>query len=193
MELKFPVILASQSPRRADILKKSGFNFKIIPTNITEHPYSDGSINDYVQNLAIEKAQIVASNYPNHLIIGADTIVMINGQILGKPCDEDEGQKMLQTLSGKWHKVKTAFSLVHVDSNFKQSYIEETLVHFREISVDEIQSYIKSGSYKDKAGAYGIQDTSASFVDSIEGCFYNVVGFPISRFIKILKLSPFYN
>jgi len=133
--------------------------------------------------LSQRKARAVASSVGDGIIIGADTIVVLDGRILNKPKDALDAARMLQALSDRWHEVYTGFTLVDRPSDFSVSAVERTRVKFRRLAIDEIDAYIQSGSPMDKAGAYGIQDDyGAVFVERIEGCFYNVVGFPLTRF-----------
>ena len=177
------VILASQSPRRANLLKQIGLQFTVQPSGIHEMIHDDLSYEDNVKQLALHKAQDVAGKISDGVVIGSDTIVVINGKILNKPESKDEAYAMLSELSGKTHGVYTGFALVDVKS--KKFYIdyEKTEVTFRRLSDAEITSYIATGSPMDKAGAYGIQDDfGAVFVEKIDGCYYTVVGFPLAKF-----------
>ena len=176
------LILASASPRRAELLRLIGLNFKVIPSSIQEDGINEQDPVSYVLQLSLAKAKDVASKIADGLIIGADTIVVLDGKILGKPKDENEAKEMLKRLSGRTHEVFTGFAVVDKPGGRTTSDYESTKVHFRELRDWEIESYVKTQNPMDKAGAYGIQDQSAVFADRIEGCFYNVVGFPLTKF-----------
>ncbi len=183
-----PVILASQSPRRRALLNQIGLEFLVKTVVVDETVYNKEEPEEHVKKLSLLKAQKVANEQENAIVIGADTVVSIDGDILGKPEDEQHAYKMLRRLSGHTHHVYTGFALIDRPSNRSLTDVERTAVHFRPLSDDEINSYIATQSPMDKAGAYGIQDFSALFVDYIEGCFYNVVGFPLTRFyLALLK------
>jgi septum formation protein len=177
-----PIILASGSPRRAEILKKIGLHFIIQPSAIDESQARNGSPMEYTQDLAKRKACAVAAQIDNGIVIGADTIVVLGKEILGKPASEAEAEAMLRRLAGKTHRVFTGFAIVDRPSNREITDGEMTEVTFRELDDAEIAAYVRSGEAMDKAGAYGIQDASAVFAERINGCFYNVVGFPLTRF-----------
>ncbi|MDZ7339672.1 MAG: Maf family protein [candidate division KSB1 bacterium] len=177
-----PLILASASARRAQLLRLLGLDFAIVPSSVQE---DNGSAQDPVQHvreLSLAKAQEVAARVPRGVVIGADTVVVLEGRILGKPADAEEARAMLAALSGRTHEVYTGFALVEKPGQRVLVDHEVTRVHFRTLSAEEIEAYVATGSPLDKAGAYGIQDLSAIFVDRIEGCFYNVVGFPLAKF-----------
>lgn len=176
------LILASQSPRRAQLLRQVGFDFDIIPSFIDEDEIQEIDPPSTVKSLSIAKAISVGVNVETGIIIGADTIVVLEDEILGKPENETDAKKMLRQLSGRTHRVFTGFTIYEKPSNRHISDYELTKVHFRELSDWEIDRYVATQSPMDKAGAYGIQDQSAVFADRIEGCFYNVVGFPLSKF-----------
>lgn len=180
------IYLASQSPRRAQLLKLIGFEFEIIPSRIDESAFNEADPAKHVMLLSMAKAEKIAESVSNGLVIGADTIVVLDGEILGKPQSPDEAREMLKKLSGRTHAVYTGFSLIERPGQGKASDFEKTDVHFRELFDWEIDSYVATQSPMDKAGAYGIQDQSAVFADRIEGCFYNVVGFPLSKFYTTL-------
>ncbi|MDZ7725206.1 MAG: Maf family protein [candidate division KSB1 bacterium] len=180
--VKKELILASKSPRRSDLLKLLGLSFKVAPSNIDERNIYIPIPDQHVQTLAVKKARKVGESVDDAIIIGADTIVVINGDILGKPENETAACKMLKKLSGQSHEVFTGFALLDRPGNHIMTSYDRTLVTFRDLTDDEIDAYIKTGNAMDKAGAYGIQDESAVFVKRIEGCFYNVVGLPLSRF-----------
>lgn len=180
------IILASASPRRAQILSQIGFNFKVIPSTI-EEIFANHDPIEVAKDLALKKANEVAESYPGSIVIGADTIVFLNNRIFGKPVSDSEAEEMLRSLSGNTHLVYTAFAIVQKKTNKQVVDIETTEVTFRNLSNDEIYSYVRSGSPMDKAGAYGIQDQSAVFVERINGDFYNVVGLPISKIYTYLQ------
>ncbi|HEX9615027.1 MAG TPA: Maf family protein [Bacteroidota bacterium] len=182
------LILASRSPRRQLLLKQIGLNFVVRPSRIKEALIARDSPSANVRRIALEKARAVAKRSPSGIVVGADTIVVLGRRVLGKPKGREGAQRMLRMLSGKSHLVYTGFALVDGKSAAETSEVVKTRVWFRKLSSREIRDYVASGSPLDKAGAYGIQDDfGAVFVDRINGCFYNVVGFPISRFHKILQ------
>ena len=181
-------ILASSSPRRRDLLLRLQIPFDIILPNVDESMISpDESPEIYCTALAELKANDISQHYPNELVIGADTIVVLGDEILGKPNDKSAAEHMLQTLSGKTHQVYTGVCLKWTEKNLHHLFAEITTVTFRNLDEKDIAHYIESCPPYDKAGAYGIQDWSAVFVKEIRGCYDNVVGFPISRFYEELK------
>ena len=181
-------ILASSSPRRRELLLRLQTPFDIILPDVDESIIPpDGSPETYCTALAELKANDISQHYPNNLVIGSDTIVVLGDQIMGKPEDKAMAQNMLETLSGKTHHVYTGVCLKWADKNIHHLFAEITTVTFRELSEADINHYIESCPPYDKAGSYGIQDWSAVFVQEIKGCYDNVVGFPISRFYQELK------
>ena len=174
------LILASASPRRKLLLEQIGLSFSVIASHMHEPPYTGHDPAHYASNLAELKASEISEQYPTAMVIGADTIVVIGEKVLGKPEDEAAARKMLSQLSGRNHQVITAYSFQLKTSEIKEVHHVLTQVHFKQLSSHEIDHYISTGAPFDKAGAYGIQDYSSVFVDRIEGCFYNVVGLPIS-------------
>ena len=182
------LILASKSPRREKLLRQVGIAFEVRESGVDESVFPLTAPAAYVQIISAAKAAAVAANEHASLVIGADTIVVVDGRMLGKPRDASEAKQMLRLLSDRSHEVYTGFTLHDRPSNSVRSEVECTVVRFRRLHEDEITSYIASGSPFDKAGAYGIQDDyGALFVDRIEGCFYNVMGFPLSRFYTALQ------
>jgi septum formation protein len=178
-----PIILASQSPRRAHLLRQIGLTFSVQPSSVPEEIDSAETPAANVQRLALLKANEVAVRYTAGIVIGSDTIVVIDGDVLGKPDSRQHAVEMLTRLSGRTHTVYTGFALV--DAATKKSYIgcEQTEVTFRTLTQQEIGGYVDTGSPMDKAGSYGIQDDfGAVFVDRIAGDYYTVVGFPLSKF-----------
>lgn len=173
------VILASASPRRKELLKRIFDEFQIIPADIDESLPEDIGPEFAPVFLAAEKAEAIAREHPDDLIISADTIVFAEGSILGKPKNKAEAIEMLQFLSGKTHKVITG-CCIRKGEKFN-SFSEESYVTFYDLSHQEISQYVLSGASDGKAGAYGIQDKGALFVERIEGDYYNIVGLPIAR------------
>ena len=181
-------ILASSSPRRRELLLRLQTPFDIILPDVDESIIPpDGSPETYCTALAELKANDISQHYPNNLVIGSDTIVVLDNNIMGKPEDKAQAQNMLETLSGKTHHVYTGVCLKWAERNIHHLFAEITMVTFRELSEADINHYIESCPPYDKAGSYGIQDWSAVFVKEIKGCYDNVVGFPISRFYEELK------
>ena len=181
-------ILASSSPRRRELLLRLQTPFDIILPDVDESIIPpDGNPETYCTALAELKANDISQHYPNNLVIGSDTIVVLDDQIMGKPEDKAMAQNMLETLSGKTHHVYTGVCLKWAERNIHHLFAEITTVTFRELSEADINHYIESCPPYDKAGSYGIQDWSAVFVQEIKGCYDNVVGFPISRFYEELK------
>jgi septum formation protein len=177
------LILASSSPRRANLLRQLGLEFEIIPSSVEENVNGYRSPVRLVTSLAREKAAEVGSKVESGIIVGADTVVVLDGKQLGKPCDPAEAKQMLTLLSGREHCVYTGFTLLHMPSRESITDYEVTRVKFRNLSAEEVEAYVRSGSCFDKAGAYGIQDDfGAVFVERIDGCYYNVVGFPLTKF-----------
>ena len=180
------MILASKSPRRKEILENIGFNLVIKSEDIEE--VSDKiEVVEKIKDIAYKKVEAVAKKYPNEYVVGADTIVEVDGDIIGKPKDEEEAKKILQRLSNRSHNVITAFSFIN---KFKDICIKDvaiTKVYFKDLSPEMIEWYIASKEPMDKAGAYGIQDKGSIFVEKIEGDFFTVMGFPVERFMERLN------
>ena len=176
------IILASASPRRKEILELADLDFDIMPSN-AEEITTKTAPHEVVMELATIKARdIYEKSDKQSMIVGADTVVAYQGQILGKPADEADAKRMLGMLSGQTHEVYTGVCVI-VDGEAKTFY-EETKVTFYEISDEQIDHYIKTREPMDKAGSYGIQGKAAIFIKGIEGDYYNVVGFPIARFLQ---------
>ena len=182
------LILASRSPRRLQLLKQIGMNPTVMPCDIPEAFDPSLTPEENAAALALKKALYVAETIPEGVIIGADTIVVLGGEMLGKPDGPRDAVRMLNALSGRTHAVVTGFALVDRPSGRRMTGTERTDVTFRNLPVSEIEEYVAGGSPLDKAGAYGIQDDyGAVFVTRIEGCFYNVVGLPLSRLHSALR------
>jgi len=185
---KLHLVLASASPRRRALLKQIGLRFKVIPSNIKELINKDLSPAVNVKQLAFKKASEVAKRLKEGIVIGADTVVILDGMIINKPKSKAEAKKMLRMLSDRIHTVYTGCSLIDVRSGKHIEFVEKTKVKFRKLEDSEIDLYVRTGAPLDKAGAYGIQDDfGAVFIEKIEGCYYNVVGFPLARFYTIYR------
>ncbi|MCS7081979.1 MAG: Maf family protein [Bacteroidetes bacterium] len=188
IEIARPIVLASGSPRRRRLLEQAGLAFEILPSDIPESLPEGTPPERFVEALAEAKAKAVAPQRPQAFIIAADTIVVLDGAILTKPRDEAEACAMLRRLSGRKHLVYTGFCLLDAPSGRRVLGHETTRVTFSPLTEAEIRAYVATGSPLDKAGAYGIQDDlGALFIRRIEGDYYNVVGFPLSRFYRALK------
>ncbi|MHA4988673.1 Maf family protein [Cetobacterium somerae] len=180
------MILASKSPRRKEILAQLGFQLQIKSKDIEE--ISDKiEIVEQIKDISLKKVMAVAVENPKDFVVGADTVVVIDGKILGKPKNEMDAEKMLKSLSGKKHEVITAYTLINLEKDIKITNFVESTVYFKQISDEEIKWYIESGEPMDKAGAYGIQGLGSIFVDKIDGDFFAIMGFPINHFIKTLN------
>jgi nucleoside triphosphate pyrophosphatase len=181
-------ILASGSPRRREILRRLGFRLRVDPSRRPEpvRGHDENPI-DYARRLAFLKAREVGLRYRQGYVIGADTIVVVRGSILGKPRSEEEARRMLRQLAGRWHEVVTAVCLLDAASRRSRSDWSRSRVHVRRLSPEEIDWYVATGEYRDKAGAYAIQGYGSLLVDRLEGCFFNVVGFPVVPFLKLCR------
>lgn len=181
------LILASSSPRRAELLKQIGLDFEIRAGNVDETPLPGLSPPELVRCLAKKKAAAVARQLNDGIVIAADTVVVWQGQVLGKPLDEDEAFAMLSRLQGSVHEVFTGIALAGARSGKSLVGHEQTRVFFRAIGEDEIRRYVAGGEPLDKAGAYGAQGRGAVFIKRLEGCYTNVVGLPLARLSLMLK------
>jgi len=181
------LILASSSPRRAEILRKQRIDFEVIsPDNIDEEKISADPV-EHVLELSKKKVQSVLHKVEEGLILGADTIVVLNGEILGKPRDEAHAQRILRKLSGKTHRVYTGLTLMDKRSGKTSSDHDCTEVTFNKLDENDIKNYIATGEPMDKAGAYGIQGMGSFLVDRLRGNLDNVIGLPMQKFREILK------
>lgn len=188
MRLSLPFVLASRSPRRKHLLEQIGLTFTIEVSESPEEIRPGTPPSEIVRNLAHEKAAIVARNHPDALTLGADTIVVLDDQVLGKPATEEEAYDMLRALSGRTHTVYTGIALLHPATARAHTAFEATRVTFADLSEDEIWAYVATGSPMDKAGAYGIQDDlGALFISRIDGDYYTVVGLPLHRLYRTLN------
>jgi septum formation protein len=183
------LVLASSSPRRKELLENLHLTFEISSSEVDESFESGLLPQEIVTELAYRKAKEVAHQYPSSFVIGADTIVVANDRILGKPQIEAEAAEMLNLLSGKTHAVYTGVSIIH--GNTETSFYEKTEVTFWELTDEEIKAYIKSGEPFDKAGGYGIQGFGSMLVKQISGDYFAVVGLPVSRFVRELSKAGY--
>jgi len=190
MTISFPIdeklILASSSPRRAEILTAVGWPFTAVTAGIDETRRPNEQPVDYVQRLAKEKAEAVASSLESGLVLGADTTVVVEKTLLGQPHDQEDARRMLRLLSGKWHEVLTGVAIVRLSGESKVDY-ETTRVRFAEMSEKEIGWYISTGEPKGKAGAYAVQGAAALFIAEIQGDYFNIVGLPIRLVFEMVK------
>jgi septum formation protein len=180
------LVLASRSPRRAEILKDLGWPFEMVPANIDESRFESEAAVVYVRRLAQTKAETVAKNLNSGLVLGADTVVLVEEEIMGQPRDEEDARRMLKLLSGKWHEVLTAVALLRVGEDRPIVDHEKTRVRFAEMSVAEIDWYVGTGEPMDKAGAYAVQGRAALFIEEIHGDYFNIVGLPVRLVYKLV-------
>jgi len=181
------IVLASSSPRRISLLKMLGVTFEPVPASIVEEKREGEEPADFARRIAKEKALQVAERVKAEFVIAADTVVVIDGEVLGKPKDENEARRMLEKLSGRTHKVITAVALYKKESGELLLDHKETFVRFTVLSKAEIDWYIKTDEPMDKAGAYGIQGLGSLFIERIDGCYTNVVGLPLPLLYQLAK------
>jgi septum formation protein len=182
------LILASSSPRRAELLRAAGIPFEIFPVEIDESPTKLEPPGEHVRRLARQKADAGFERYPNAVVLGADTIVLVGGEIMGKPRDAKDAVRMLRLLSGREHEVLTGVAIVAGRGTAVE--VARTRVWVNPLNDAEITDYVSSGEPLDKAGAYGIQGLGSKFIDRIQGSHANVVGLPVSLVYRLLKGYP---
>ncbi len=178
------LVLASQSPRRREILARAGIEFVVKPAAVSEAAGADEDPREHVMRLARTKAEMVPAA-PDQVVLGADTVVVVDGHILGKPENSEDATRMLRSLSGRVHRVITGICLRTPACRVVD--VESTLVQFALLTDEEIAAYVRSGEPMDKAGAYGIQGRAAKFIERIEGCYFNVMGLPVALVYRRLK------
>jgi len=181
-----PLVLASGSPRRRQMLADLGITFTVVTASVDERPRPDEDPFAYVERLAMDKATAVATQHPDHWILAADTIVVLNDTMLGKPTDADEARAMLTRLSGELHRVITGVCLLHERRGTCHRFACRTTVRFAQLAPALIDAYVATGEPLDKAGAYGIQGLGGCLVKSIEGSYSNVVGLPLAETVAAL-------
>jgi nucleoside triphosphate pyrophosphatase len=182
-----PLVLASASPRRAELLRNAGIPFVVAPSDVPEVRQPNESPEQMVRRLAREKAAAVMKVYPGRMVLGADTDVVVDDKVLGKPQDADDAKAMLRLLSGRTHVVMTGVTLL--GSAVDDTRVESTAVTFADINDEEISAYVASGEPMDKAGAYAIQGVASRWIPRIEGCYFNVVGLPVPLVYRMLKVN----
>lgn len=185
--LSRPLVLASRSPRRQELLRAQGLEFTAQPARLEEVVLDGESPVEHVRRLSVEKAEAVAADRPSAMVLGGDTVVVIDDEILGKPADEAEARAMLRRLSGRTHRVFSGVALVCAATGQRWSDHDETDVRFRALDDEEIAGYVASGEPMDKAGAYGIQALGALLVAGIDGCYFNVMGLPLQALRRIWR------
>jgi septum formation protein len=186
-----PIVLASASPRRQEILRNAGIAFAVQPSHVPEVPQNGESPKTYAERLARDKALEVSKHHPEDFILGADTVVVVRGTILEKPADAKDGARMLRLLSGKTHEVTTGVCLVspqlRTENRELRTKSETTLVTMNDLTERDIAAYIATGEPMDKAGAYAIQGIASRWISRIEGDYFNVVGLPVALVYRMLR------
>ena len=183
-----PLILASASPRRRELLTIAGVAFSVVPSRTTEEVWPAEAPQDYVVRAAEEKAHEVATRHPHAWILAADTIVEIDGKILGKPRDEADGSRMLQLLSGRSHHVMTAFIILQAQCHKTVRQLVTSTVTFKALSEAQIAAYLATGEPADKAGAYAVQGLGSDLVEGVAGSYTNVIGLPMDEVVAALQI-----
>jgi len=188
------LVLASASPRRAELLRNAGLAFRVEVPNLEEAPEPGEAPDAYARRLARDKARVVAARCPGELVLAADTIVVAGDHLLEKPRDPADAARMLRLLSGRSHQVTTGVCLLLLETRnekletaFEDVRSETTQVTFAPLTEEEIQAYVATGQTMDKAGAYGIQEFASRFVTRVEGCYFNVVGLPVQLVYRMLR------
>lgn len=188
--MKKRLILASGSPRRRELLRNAGFTFEVIPPEVAEDNPDNEAPAMLVERLALDKAEAVAGRFhrqDNVVVLGADTVVVVDSTLLGKPASPAEARQMLQRLSGRTHEVITGVALVEPETARRTVAHETTRVFFRPLEPQEIEDYVGTGEPLDKAGAYAIQGGASRFVTRVEGCYFNVMGLPVALVDRLLR------
>ena len=185
--MEYTIILASNSPRRRELLTQIGLAFAVAPSDVDERLLPGEAPKDYAERLALEKARSASERAGQAIVIAADTIVVVDRTVLGKPSDADDARRMLMELSGREHEVVTALAVMDAATGRSSVRTSITRVWFRALTKREIDAYVATSEPLDKAGAYGIQERGALLVDRIEGCYSNVVGLPLSLLGEMLR------
>ena len=176
-------ILASASPRRRDLLRKAGYCFEIVPSGVDESKYNVNGIcsKEHTKILALAKAKDIAAKFPNAIVMGSDTVVDLDGEIIGKPDHADHAEEIIRKLFSRPHGVITGLAFVCIEKEIEIVEADTTIVYPRNLTEEQIASHIQNGQWEGKAGAYGIQETGDEFVERIDGSFTNVMGLPMER------------
>lgn len=185
----FSFILASASPRRRELLTKAGYKFKVVVPNVDEAAFYSTNISpvEFAEKLALAKAKSVAKEFPDCLVVGADTVVDFNGRIIGKPADAKQAEEITRKLFSAVHKVITSLAIVGLNKGIEIVESDTTIVFPKKMSDEQIAAHIKGGSWQDKAGAYAIQETGDEFVEKIHGSLTNVMGLPMELLTRLLS------
>ena len=184
------IILASGSPRRAEVLRYAGIHFEAIAAHVDEAPQPNEPAEELVRRLAEAKARWAARTAGRDvpaIVVGADTAVVVDGLVLRKPTSAEDARAMLRRLSGRAHSVITALAVIRLPDGAVRAELETTRVSFAPLTPEEVEDYVASGEHFDKAGAYAIQGRGGRFVTRVEGCYFNVVGLPLARLYRILR------
>ncbi len=181
------ILLASTSPRRASLLELLELDFEVVPQKVDEAYRAEEGPEEYVQRLALEKAQAVMEQGYNGLILGADTVVVLDGKVIGKPRDKDDAFSMIKRLAGRIHMVYTGVALYEPKQDIEIVDCAQTMVKMSALKNHEAENYIKTREPLDKAGAYGIQGIGGSLIEEVKGCYFNVVGLPLSLLRRMLN------
>ncbi|MFN8051765.1 MAG: Maf family protein [Acidimicrobiales bacterium] len=179
------LVLASASPRRSQLLHDAGYEFEVDPADVDETPLPAEPAADYVERLARAKAELVAARHPGATALGADTVVVLDGELLGKPADDADAIAVLERLSGRGHEVLTGVAVCR--DGMTTSAVDTTEVRFRTLDRAEIEAYVRTGEPRDKAGSYAIQGGAGAFVAATNGAFDNVVGLPVALVRRLLE------
>lgn len=186
-----PIVLASASPRRAELLRAAGIPFDVQPADVDERILADEPAAVYVRRVAEAKARVIHQEFPRRIVLAADTSVVVDHHLLGKPTDAADARRMLRLLSARTHTVMTAVTLMtHRDEPHVDTRVEVTTVEFAALTAGEIDWYVASGEPMDKAGGYAIQGLASRFVTRIDGSYSNVVGLPVALVYDMLKAIP---
>ena len=187
-EYRARIILASASPRRRELLSQAGYKFTVVVPDLDESTFPTEGIEatEYAKTLAIAKAASIAPAYPDHLVLGADTVVDCDGRIIGKPADAEDAERITRKLFSAPHKVITGLAIIRISDNIRIVESDSTTVYPKQLTAKQIAKHIKGGSWQGKAGAYGIQETGDEFVERIEGSLTNVMGLPMELLKSLL-------
>jgi len=184
---KASLILASESPRRRELLAALGVPFRVVPSGVDEIPFPGEPPARFARRAALDKGMEIAGRHPSSWILSADTIVVLDGRILGKPRDRSEAREMLSLLAGREHKVYTAVCLLRAAGGYRDAATEVTRVRFRPLTSREVAAYARTGECDDKAGAYAAQGAGMLLIDRVAGSFTNVVGLPMTRVVGMMR------